>query len=130
MAMAEGIIDILSAGTHRCRFSLVVPAGSKERIARRRMALGFCLTTSLSTESHILQVILCSGSFNSMSGPDSDHASNRSLALDWLSTPSFTISVIAKGICPNAVSNLATSRSFSESGLGITTGFKTWVGFG
>jgi len=37
--MAEGIIDVSSAGAHQRRFSFVVPAGSKERMGRRAVAL-------------------------------------------------------------------------------------------
>ena len=51
VAMAKGIVDLI-AGAHQRRFSYVVPAGSKERIARRKMASGLRLTRSLSTEFH------------------------------------------------------------------------------
>ena len=118
VAMAEGITDFLSAGAHQRRFSFVVPAGNKDRMgmARRLMALGFRLKRSLSTERPILRFMLCSGSEN-ISGPDSSQFSNKSLAVDWPSNPSFAISVTAKGMYPNAASNLETSGSFSEPGL-------------
>ena len=50
LAMAEGIIDVLSAGAHQRRFSLVVPAGSNDRMARRLVASGF---------RYMLQVMCC-----------------------------------------------------------------------
>ena len=50
VAMAEGIIDVSSAEAHQRKLSFVVPAGSKDRIARRIVALGFRLTRLLSTE--------------------------------------------------------------------------------
>src|SRR6266567_1980913 len=61
VVMVEGITEVLSARAHQRRFSLVVPAGSKERVARRPLESRFPLTRSLSTEKHTLLFILCSG---------------------------------------------------------------------
>ena len=119
VVMAQESIDILSSGAHLFRFSQVAaPAGSNERRARRGMASGSRLTRPLSTESFMLS-FLSSESFDSKSGPNSDHASNKRLALDWVFNPTFAIIVTAKGIRPSAVSNnlVGTSGSLFGSGL-------------
>ena len=57
-----------------------------------------------------------SGHDRRMSGPSLDHASSNSSALDRDSFANLAMRVTAKGMCPNTLSNLLTSRSFSESG--------------